>query len=762
MAYLNNSTRISSLTIDGVNYTNNFVSFIVSDSSAFKSGLISTSGTLSLRAYGNNPSLEDYDRNSFKRGAEVIVTVQPAGGGSPVRHPRGLLYVIGVGYNAESDQLDIEVGCKLALASLTENVSDLLSYSPFPLDQDRRTYPNLSAAIAANGQYLFQDNQGSLVSGFFFENDYTSTIGAGEWTSVFGVTTLAVSPLAGTAPIPDQIRLTYQVPSDELADGGGGGSTQIDETTSTYFLSFPSIIYNRIPQEPDPPVPQPPPAPDPRPQPPPTPSGCGNTPPPPPPPEDSPNPQPPGQGEVTSCSDQYETVQEQVYISARRKERRETVNSGPAGQVESVTTIVEGPELEANPQYFGDQYAFCRAAYASQCMPNGTCPMGGLGTTTLSRTEQKNYYSATNELVKTVVDNYATVLSAAQPSDWRSGVVNGRPQSIQTLSASSMYLASRVQTEYEYGKNQTKQTTTTWTTAASRGGGIGQAIDALSGIKTIEVRLSTTISANPVSPDRTKTVSTSTTDRERLLLLEANYKTPPSQAGPYETKEQVPVPILSTNPSYVSQIVDTYSNYLVKFIKGDAYGLSITEALRSDIMSNWRPGKPFRYYDPRKNKLIAMRMDACSWGVGVDEAVVTTSGIWIGISNGTVSIPKNLTGDSRPDMGSGVIPPDPAGPPPSVDGETGVDIGSLSWIIEVRISTSMVKNFWGENGVHPQMPSLENRTFVTNSTFGAWVIGFTVQPGGLVSVDSNGSIPLSYNGSLLTEGATIVDSNLFA
>jgi hypothetical protein len=99
---------------------------------------------------------------------------------------------------------------------------------------------------------------------------------------------------------------------------------------------------------------------------------------------------------------------------------------------------------------------------------------------------------------------------------------------------------------------------------------------------------------------------------------------------------------------------------------------------------------------------------------------------------------------------------------PTIENETAVDIGSRSWVIDVKISTSAVKTFWGENGVHPQMPSLENRTFFTKSTFGVWVMGFTVQPGGLLSVDSNGSIPLSYNGSLVTEGATIVDDDLFA
>lgn len=759
MAYLNNSTRISSLLIGGVDYTNNFAVFTASDSSAFKAGLISTSGSLKLRSYGNSPPMEDYDRDNFKRGTEVIINVQPAGGGTPVRHPRGLLYVIGVGYNVEEDALDVEVGCRLALAALTENVSELLPYSPFHLDGDRITYQNISASLASAGKYLFQNNYGTLVSDYFFQDDETSSIAQGEWTSVFGVTTLGVQPLAGTAPIPDKIRLTYQVPADALSDDQSG-KVQIDETTSYYFLSYPSIIYQRIPRDP---IPQPPAPPAPEPTPPPRPSGCGNTPPPPPPPQQSPNPQQPGQGEKTSCSEDYETVQEQVYVSATRKEKRVSEYNGPSGQLSYVYSEAYAPAIEANSQYYADEYAYCRYSYASACMPNGNCPMGGLGNTKIGYAEQFNYYGPANELVKTVTDTYATELSAAQPTDWRSGVSKGQPQKVKTLNASSMYRASRQQVEYKYGKNQNIQTTTTWTSAASRGGGIShQDIDALSGIKTVEVRISTTISANPVSPDRANTVSTSTTEKERTILIGTHYLPSPGQAGPYEVQEQIPVPLLSEDPIYISNAVNRYSNYLVKFIKGDSYGLAITEVLRSDIISNWRPGKPFRYYDPRKGKVLAMRMDACSWGIGTDEAVVTTSGIWIGVSNGTVTIPKNLVGDSRPDMGGGTLPPVTPGPPPSVEGETSVDLGSFAWEVNIDIMTSVTKNFWGETGVFPILPSLENRTIQVKPVFTVWVRGFIATAGSLLSTEDDGSIPLSYNGSLLTVGATIVNADLFA
>ena len=69
-------------------------------------------------------------------------------------------------------------------------------------------------------------------------------------------------------------------------------------------------------------------------------------------------------------------------------------------------------------------------------------------------------------------------------------------------------------------------------------------------------------------------------------------------------------------------------------------------------MTNWRPGMPFRYYDPTRQVLMAMRMDACSWGVSQEQAAFVTEGLWNGFSNGTVSLPSNVIGNSSPDKDS--------------------------------------------------------------------------------------------------------------
>ena len=69
MGYLLQKTRAASLSIGGTDYLI-LVSFQVSDASANRNGIITTTGQLIL---GQQPSgdIEDYDRNTFKRGTLV-------------------------------------------------------------------------------------------------------------------------------------------------------------------------------------------------------------------------------------------------------------------------------------------------------------------------------------------------------------------------------------------------------------------------------------------------------------------------------------------------------------------------------------------------------------------------------------------------------------------------------------------------------------------------------------------------------------------
>ena len=167
---------------------------------------------------------------------------------------------------------------------------------------------------------------------------------------------------------------------------------------------------------------------------------------------------------------------------------------------------------------------------------------------------------------------------------------------------------------------------------------------------------------------------------------------------------------------------------------------------------------PFRYHDPQKAKTLAFRMDATSWGVDQKESAFVTNGIWIGESDGNVTIPDNLVGNSLPDMGSGVIPPvTPI--PPSIDDETSVDSGSFSWVVDVFFSFSAGMTAFGNDGVVPILPSDLN--YNVSFTMTCFVSGLIASPGDILATESNGSIPLDLAGSLVTADAVLVTPDLF-
>jgi hypothetical protein len=739
MAYLVNQTRLHSLTINGVDYTESLISWTASDGSSNKAGLIATNGTLVLGQKPGGYDVEDYDRDNFKRGTEVILQVTYPGG-TTARHPRGLLYVMTTSYSPENNQLTIELGCRLALAKLTDDTDVLVSLSPIYLDPTQRSYSNVSAAFVSAGQYLYQNNQGNLVSGTFFDGDSTESVAAGNWTSVLGVTALSAQPLAGSSPVPDEIELSYRIPSDSVANDQKG-KIDIETTESYYYVTYPAVMYQRVGgtlndiggtatatastgQA----------------------SACGNT------------PAKPADNGTPSCNEGYETVQTPLILPAKRIETRRSEYNGPGGQLSRVYNEVRGPALEANGQYFSDKFAYCRYTWATACQPNGACPTDGEEEILLSYQEQLNYYGSANELVKTVTDTYNTVLSAAQPFNWRSGNVNGVPQGFQTLSTTDMYRVSSVIVDYFYDTNANKQETTTYTSITSRQSGITGVIDALSGIKTFQRRISTTISANPLIPDIVNNSTTSTVDKStRLRLYTGRYTTPPTESGPYVLKEQIPVPLLFDNPAEINAAVAAYSNHLERFVKGDAYGMQIGESLRQEIATNWHPGMPFRYYDSSKNKLMAMRMDATAWGVNDDGSALVTNGIWIGYSNGTVTVDHNLVGDSRPDMGGGIVPPVGPGNAPSVSGETVVDSGSYAFEVDVHFMLQDLATW-----VAPSYPADASYVVQPHLTFTVWCGGLTVTGGDVLDVGSNGTIPVDYLGSLVTANATVVNADLFA
>lgn len=665
MGYLVQKTRVAQLFIGGQNYTSSLVAFQVSDASAFNRGLITTSGTLTLGQRPGGPDIQDYDRNTFKRG--TIVTLNMTAGGYAYRHPRGFLYVMSVSYDVESEQLVVELGCRLSLAFLTDDASAILPLVPVPLDPAQQTLQNCSASFASAGKILYQDNFGNLVSRKFFGIDSSAGIARGAWVSVLGASTLAVSPLAGTGAIPDEIKLSYQAPEAVLAGDNTGKIDTVTET-SKYFINYPATVWTRVRK--------------------PTPTGerqlpdtvaqipgfpgvtdsCGQALSPP-----TLGPQiviPGGTENYLLCSDLWTTNRTNAYLPAVRTETSRTVYGAIGGQVSYQEKVTVGPEIEANPGYFADKYAFCVATYASPCLPAGGCEYYGLDSAILGRQVTTYAYGAgANELIRTVQDTYQTVFSAYNPNEWRAGIQNGVPVGFNgKLKPGPLYRSQRVVTEYYRENNSNVQLTTTYTSVTSRGVGptSGVSIDALNGIVTSVRRESISTTTLDVKPDSVNTATTRTVEKSTTILLGTDsYTSPPTEAGKYVLEESIPVPLLSEDPLVIAVWVADYSEYLKRFVRGDIYGLQIAESMRTEIVAGWYPGMPFRYADTANNRIVAMRMDACTWGVTQDEAIVVTNGIWNGFSSGTLNLGSNLVGNSRPDM-IGSLP----APAPSSQGTT--------------------------------------------------------------------------------------------
>ena len=758
MAYLVQKTRVSSVTINGIDYTDSFISFQVADSTANRQGFVSTTGEIVLGQRAGVVDIEDYDRDNFKRGALVILDIQEPGGAS-YRHPRGYLYVLGTSYNISEEALTVSVGCRIALATLVDDPSAFLGLVPIPLDPAQKELANCSSSFSAAAKYLYQDNTGALVENPFWGTDSYGFSEAGEFVSVLGETTLSVSPLQGGGAIPDRIKLQYAIPRDAVATDETG---RIDTVTTTnyYFLQYPATIYTRKPLDESPtgnpigdieaaggslqnPFPV---SPDP----------CGNTPPP---PTDGPE----GAPTLSSCNDNYQTSSAPFYVSVTSQDIDVTTYGAPGGQVSYRKVERYGPALEANSSYYADVYAYCKQVYASRCNPNGSCGLDGLAYVLLGYVESWNYYGEANELIETVSDTYETTLSAAISSNWRAGVEDGVVQSFRYLSNTSLYRSQRVIDKYYKDGNANVQETLTYNSIASRGTGILNtgSLDALGGILTRTVRRSTSTATLDVRPDTVNTATTDTVNRTSLISLRKNeYTLSPSEAGPYEVEASIPVPLLFNTEAEINDVVNDYSFYLQRFTLGEAYGLQIGEALRSEIVTNWRPGMPFRYVDPTNDKIIAMRMDACTWGVTKNESIVVFNGMYIGASDGTLTIGNNLVGDSRPDVGSGTTPPAGQDPPPSITGETYVNSGNFYFEVDVELALDVTMSPTGNDGVLPKNPT--DLSAQVEMTFVAFVSGAIVGPGDLLDSDGTGGIPLEYNGSLIVVNATVIDDDLFS
>lgn len=458
MSYVN-TARQSKLYIDGVEETARMISWRASDSSEFNNGFVLTTGEVVLGT--NKLSQFTYQKQRYKRGAAVILSVKDPDTSTYVRHPRGLLYVSGEVFDPASQTVKISLACKLAMYAMIDDASAVLPLSPLTLDKSRQTFDNVRNAFAATGKILYQDNLGNLkeVDAFDFKSARGSTTAVpANWSSISDETVLTVSPLREAAPIPDAINLSYEFstkPSDD-----DPAEIISEENTSTYDVKYPGVIYARVG------------------------SGqiptnttgdggttggsvCGNSP-------SAPDSSTPGAGNPGSCSGIFQTIEEPRKVRTKRTEISTSNYGGIGKQISKVVKETYGAAVEVNPQYYADRFAYCRFNYATACNPNGSCKLEGLENILQLKTVETYTYDKAGTLVERNLEEWRPSLATAQPFDWRAGSIGGVPTSFTEISPKAIFRAKITNATYKTVGSSNIETITVFESSAVKSrAGIG-------------------------------------------------------------------------------------------------------------------------------------------------------------------------------------------------------------------------------------------------------------------------------------------------
>lgn len=713
MTWIAQKTRGTRVTIAGVDYTEALVDVALTDASAMGAGIVTCSGTIKLAQTSGGLDVRDLTRTLFTRGSQVLIDVRD-GAGNWTRHPRGFLFVISSTFEPESNTLEVEVGCGLVMRSLSDNVDGLLGFTSLYLAEADQDFASLSSALFSEAKVLWQDGTGTNRLADVFDGDGGGSQKApAEWVSVGGVTAIEASPLSvGTIP-PDRIELTYRW-RNVISPGGGTGETE--ETESDYFLEHPANWLAEV---------------------------------------------------AVNGSPTVQTVKRNYAVHAVATSSK--VYEGPGGQLSYEYQDRIGPAVELAGQYYADLFESCRGVvdwFEVKGDPNHGCEPGGLQGVTQSYSTRTYEYGSGGEVLRTVESQYRNRLSCAVPANWRPGAVyvNGEVVTLpwRSIPEDEYFLNQRVITAYEYFDDRTVQTTETWRSPCNcnNAGLDAGSIDATEGSKTTERRTSRSRLANPAQPDRAPSVDVAKTETGSISDERGagGYLTNVPGAGPIRLQVQVPTAL--EGPVAAAEVTASrFLTYYRDLLEGDAGGLRVIEPLRAEVLAGYVPGMPFSYVDPQSGTVIKLRMNATSWALNRDEAMVSTDGLFIGISNGSLVVPSNVVGSGSPLPPSGTTTA-PSGPPspvaPSITGETAITNGRALTMV-VRIGTTVGWS-WDDRLFNPAGTVTINQGIRQ----GLSIRGMITGPGGLLSTSSDGGLPLTGGGSLMTSSTTIIDADVFA
>jgi len=130
---------------------------------------------------------------------------------------------------------------------------------------------------------------------------------------------------------------------------------------------------------------------------------------------------------------------------------------------------------------------------------------------------------------------------------------------------------------------------------------------------------------------------------------------------------------------------------------------------------------------------------------------VVTNGLWVGVSNGTLVLGHNAVGNPNADAPTGES---------QVTDETYVNSGELLFNVDVNMMFQVLKEpSGGGDGIYNPADSTYNTD--VSLAFTVWTTGIIYGPGSLVETAAGGGLPESNGGILVTNDATVVDSDIF-
>lgn len=737
MAWLNNTTAAITLTIGSEDYSDNIISIQITDQSVVNNGAMLTTGTVNLGEGPGESRLEDYAKTKFPRNTlvEIDLTID----GVTKRHPRGHLYVLDSTWDPEGRQQQIAVGCLLSLFNATDNIEELRSLTAFEMPEDAG-FSELASSIAAEGKFLWQDGQGDLHKIDFFGDDgLGSNKVSAKWVSVRDYTALSSAPLGGGTPVPDTIKMTYswQETGDEPEDpdGDDGKPMEQDSTESVYWLEHPARL----------------------------------------------------QREQTVCTDkptggrtckQVVVNDAKATFSVKKTVQSQRRYNGPGGSVGTEVSITKGVACEVQGSYFAERYSWelARANY------NDTgIRLKGLNEVIQERTERTYTYGTGGEVKKTVQKSYKNIIGAMTQNDWRSGIgqteasydpggpspTAGTRGFLTTLPDDVLYLDTITTTEYLYYDDKTVEETTTLKSSAKcndvgiyppTGPRILQDISAENnGTEEFSRRTSAGGLLNPDQPPRNG--GSNKVTRSATFTQESS-KYVPTAAGSVTYTGTIPY----TSPEWTEEesreITAWYTKHLQAFIEGDAAGIRVAEAMRPEIF-DYYPGMPFSYYDRQNEKLVKLRMNGTGWAMSATDCVMSTDGIFIGVSNGTVDIGSNVPAATG---GTATFAFENYNTP-TVTAETIVDQGR-PYDVEEYIAIDIILALGSYTGNADDGLGVINDwgappEILFNPNDQVYVSGMTVsKEAELLEVDGIGSIP-EFGDSILESGEGILIPDLF-